>query len=180
MKTIGYLSLILAFVSSPVSAAEKMWNDLSDAETGVCSFAAIFEGPGETAVIVTQDQERFDDDTIVVIIANDNWSIKLGDTIKETIKVEAEDYSFWSVPTALNNGLALSMKTEHIDGFAKSYPSSVEIYKDKQVIDRLDFSGFASAYRKFEICQLPKQNAKKERLRLEAIEKLPKDPFAKK
>lgn len=69
-------------------------------------------------------------------------------------------------------------QAKYVKEFADSHPSSTAIYKGKLRIDQLDFAGFWGAFAVFDVCVGKKRRAKAEQERLDAINKLPKDPFA--
>lgn len=165
-------------LSSLFSAPSYAWDKIK--EDGRCGFGQTFEGPGNTTVVISQNREQFDTNEVMVVIGNDNWSIKVGDTIKDLIKFDAENYAFWAEPYAADRLLILLMPFAHVDGFADSLPRSVAIYKGKEKIDQLNFEGFFGAFVLFEACRSPWLREKATKDRLEALERsLPRDPFAK-
>lgn len=165
---------ILVFTPAPALA----WTDRS--EDGHCGFAQTFEGEGETTFMVSQSKELFTQDAVLVAIYNDKWSIKEGDDLKGTIKIESDDGSFFSnTAIAMDQGLLLPTPNNDFHIFTDSNPTMVLLYRNNKVIDRLNFDEFGAALLKFEVCRADWVKAKAEQDHLDALKRtIPVDPFA--
>ena len=163
--------LLAELVSSPAHAWESLDNESKNQQ---CAFSQAFDVPGQTTMVVSQNQDQFDnDDQVGVIFFNKNWSIEPGDTIDDTIGFGSKDYEVrQDNPVAVEQGFGLTVAHARLQDFAATVPRAVYVMKGEQVIARLDFTGFANAWARFEACHNRKVTAKTER-------EIPRDPFAK-
>jgi hypothetical protein len=163
--------LLAELVSSPAFAWESLDNENKNLQ---CAFSQAFDVPGETTMVVSQNQNQFEDnDQVGVIFFNQNWSLAPGDKIDAAIGFGTRDYEVrQDNPVAVTQGFGLTVPHDHLRDFADTVPRAVYVMKGEQVIARLDFTGFSDAWSKFEICHDRKVAARSDR-------ELPRDPFAK-
>lgn len=168
------LSLAIATLGGGSALA---WEDISSG--GACGFGQTFDGPGSTTFVVSQSEEAFEYDFLIVSFSNDNWSIAEGDKLDDQITIESEHSSIFNKALTGDNAIRIPFRYKVFADFADERPTSVKLYKGKQEIDALNFSGFSLSWAKFTMCRYKWEKAKQERERLQSLERLPKDPFAK-
>jgi hypothetical protein len=176
-RPIATVLLALALV---VSRPALAWESLNDPEkNGRCAFMQSFDTPGQTSVVVSQDQKEFDDDDSVRLIVYDkNWSLQAGEQLGFPVSVTSNEVNLTvEGPSAVDNGLALSVTHEHMGTFAGANPRLVIIRKGDQAIARLDFAGFANAWTAFESCRADKVASRNERQK--SLDEVPLNPFAR-
>lgn len=172
------ISFIVAIFLCCLSGPSLAWNKIKI--DGSCAFGATFDGPGDTTFIVTQNKEDFDRGFLIVAVSNQNWTIQSGDKLADVMKFSSLEYDFWEDPVAIDKGFALHIKAKTLEEFAYSHPFDVKIFKGKQVIDSLNFSGFYAEHIMFQACTRPWKEEADEKARMENIIKnIPLDPFAK-
>lgn len=163
--------LMAGLVSSPAFAWDSLDNEAKNQQ---CAFSQSFDVPGETTMVVSQNQDQFDgNDRVGVIFFNKNWSLGPGDRIDDTIGFGSNKYEIREDnPVAVAQGFGITVAHDHLSDFADTVPRAVYVMKGEQVIARLDFTGFSDAWARFEACHSRKVAAKTER-------EVPRDPFAK-
>jgi opacity protein-like surface antigen len=178
MKRIICAAVALAACASPAIAWHKV-TATDDANS--CAIGQTFDGPGNTQVLVVQTSKQFDDGVIGIAIFNDNWSLKKGDEISESIGLETDGYGIADAgASALDKGMLITLSPKMIDEMAQLNPAWMAVSKGKTEIARFNMNGFYVEYLMFDRCIAKKREALANRNRLERLEKnMPKDPFAK-
>lgn len=172
---IGLVTLAAACLLSTVPAYA------TDLSKGLeCKFAGQYEGDNPTVLIVSQDQEDFDNrDAIYVFLNNDAWSIKSGDKVG-VIKITNLTNGAWlsNEGFAGNNSFIVQTRWEHFedvfDGLGGLHiTNSAGKTIDRLKQDYMDVSAFRS-------CRAKKVSAKAEQERKDGLRReIPADPFAK-
>lgn len=174
---------LLSLIATPVLAWEH-----PTTPDGACVVYQTFEGEGSTTFSLMQSKELFDAQVYVVWISNENWSIKKTDKPTYTIRIEdLESGSYFSnVPNPVENGLVIDIEEKNASYVFDDTPINIAVKKNGVIIDRLNFTGFTSAYAKFNGCRsewlkerAAKEAALAEQKRQEHLRKtIPRDPFA--
>jgi hypothetical protein len=98
--------------------------------------------------------------------------------LKSKFEIETDTDKFEVTPTAVENGLMFAVSRKDSAELMNSSQSFLSVSKDGTEISRLDVSGIWLEQLTFNRCMAEKDSAKAEKNRLEALEKMPKDPFA--
>lgn len=174
MKALAALLLLIG----STSAHAGQWLHHNNKETGMCAFTATYDGPGNPSLTVFQRADMYKDSVVGFLVTNKNWSISSADDLKSKFEIETDTDKFEVTPTAVENGLMFAVSRKDSAELMNSSQSFLSVSKDGTEISRLDVSGIWLEQLTFNRCMAEKDLAKAEKNRLEALEKMPKDPFA--
>lgn len=181
----GFLAVAFAVSATPATAADSSWISNNDNER--CGFFAIFEGSGETRISLSQSKIRFHSNRFLFIIENRNWSLKEGQKLLGSLRIESADDWFEAPALALNQALGFEIDEKYVMQFIYDRPIAVKITLNGKLLDRLNFEGFNDAYSEFDACRksngwLAEREAADEEAKQDAHQKtldrtIPRDPF---
>jgi hypothetical protein len=163
------ISFALAGTALLAPSASLAWSSVTTKD--VCGFAEIFDVAGNTTVTIGQQRHRRETGFITVSIENENWSIKAGDKFNDEIRFEFGKFAFGGQPATADRMLVLLVRGAYLTEFAAAQPTFVTVYKGKEVIGRLNFTGFWTEYVKFQSCRLQWEREGTSRQKLENIER---------
>lgn len=179
MRTALTIFVSASLLTSPAHAADfyadrSGWTILKDADD--CSMWLEYEGPGSSALGFIKDV----DGTVIVSVANDNWSVKDGERYEVSLVLNGEAYGGAAAvgfDRTLGGGLLLKMG----DGFERDFAkgNTLLVYLGDDRIDNLSLDGTANALTAVGQCL---GKVRQEIAAQEAYEaryaNLPRDPFA--
>jgi protein TonB len=175
------LAGLLLLSSSPATA--RNWPDAGGFEIHesdeFCFLSAEYKGPGDSLLSLA----LFRDGKVIVGVSNYNWSAKK-DEKYEGVSLDLDGTSYGGA-TALGYendgrmGFMVSMESDFVPHFTSS--TYLHVYKDKQLIDRLDLAGSTVAVAAVKRCLAYVDGLRRaEERERKRYEDLPKDPFAPK
>lgn len=148
---------ILASLLGAISTGPALaWEEIDRVSDGQCSFVQQFEGPGTTGIIVTQNQDQFDNgDYVQLTVTNQTWTLKKGVTIADRIVISSDTLEFSTTGAiSVEHGFSMLIAHGDMDKFARNVPNFLTIRKGASAVEQLDFSGFYSAWLNFEKCRV--------------------------
>ena len=165
--------------SAALATPANAWTALD--KEGECGFVGLFEGPGNTRIMLKETYADFQENEVWIAVMNDNWSLEEGDDTG-TIKFENSINEAWlsNTATAVTNGFALMTRYEYVDDvFGESNYGALTLYRDGKEFDGLKMGNMFSVWRKYEACRRPWVAAREKVERDREIEqKYGGDPFA--
>lgn len=173
--------LLLAGLSAAASVAaadfyeERGGWEIGAGDTG-CALSMDYEGPGATSVMLLDDL----DNGLFLIVANYGWSSKEREKYNISLALDADIYGGASAIGARHrsrNGFLIKLDPEFKRDFAKG--SSLHVYLDDRLIDRLSLAGTGVALASLERCMaLVRRERSAEEREKRRWADLPTDPFS--
>lgn len=174
MKALWAIPVALA-LAAPANAN---WQAL-DME-GECGVATTFEGKALTDLIFHVRAPRETPIAVMMIVANDGWSAKLGDATNSKFDLVMGEEVIENAPYAyIDKGVAFYLNWADFQWMKAQSALGLYIVKDGKAISGLDLSDFYIPYGRLDSCISAHRKADNEARRRAKLESdYPADPFA--